>query len=241
MTSQWVLPGLLSTHSENSHYSVCQADVLCVGMTLDRRSMTRSAAIMIVALIATMSFLGSAVANEKAEEPQSSLPTPLIVVDEEAGTMVIALPVDGELPECGDVTAAFTKTDGYGPGDCIEIVIEHPSGKINHGAIVSAAAKELHPSTLDGIKKGEIMRWVAKAGKGGGDEEEPGAVDPSDKENNGKSDEAPGKDPEKNADKPGNGNNPGNKDNPGNGGDKGNGRDNPGRGNGPGNGNGPKG
>jgi len=170
---------------------------------------------MIVALVATMSFLGAAAANEKAEAPQSSLPTPMIVVDEAAGTMVIALPVDGELPECGDVTAAFDTKEGYGPGDCIEIVIEHPSGKTNHGAIVSAAAKELHPSTLDGIKKGEIMRWVAKTGGGEGDGgEEPGTTDPSDgddeKSNNGKSDEAPGQNP-------GSGDNPGNQDNPGNG------------------------
>ncbi len=199
--------------------------------------MTRSAAIMIVVLIATMSFLGTAVANDQAEEPQASLPTPLIVVDEEAGTMVIALPVDGELPECGDVTAAFDKVDGYGPGDCIEIVIEHPSGKINHGAIVSAAAKELHPSTLDGIKKGEIMRWVAKTG--GSDEggEDPGTTDPSDGGDDpeeGKSGDAPGRNPG-GGDNPGNGNgNPGS-GNPGSG-NPGNGNGNSGDGN-PGNGN----
>ena len=196
--------------------------------------MTRSAAIMMVLMLASMAYLGSAVAKEQAEQPQSVLPTPMIVFDEESGTLFIALPVDGELPECRDLPLSLEASlEGYGPDDCIEITVEHPSGKLHHGALVSAAAKELHPSMLDGIKKGEIMRWVAKTGKGGG-EEVPTAADPGDeddeKTNNGKSDQAPGKDPDKNSDKPGNGNNPGNKDNPGNG--NGNGRDNPGKGKG---------
>ena len=174
--------------------------------------MTRSAAIMMIAMFSTMAFLGVAVANDDTAEPTSSLPTPMIVVDEEAGTMVIALPVDGELPECGDEAAAGDEpeeSDGYGPGDCIEIVIEHPSGKINHGAIVSAAAKELHPSTLGGIKKGEIMRWVAKTGQlpedGEGGEE---GGEPVEAPERGKSDDAKKNKPEKTDDKPGNGNKP---------------------------------
>ena len=195
--------------------------------------MTRSAAIMMVALVATMSFLGAAVANEKDNEPQSALPTPLIVVDEEAGTMVIALPVDSDLPDCGDITAALDKGEGFGPGDCIEIEIQHPSGKTHHGAIVSAAAKELHPSTLDGIKKGEIMRWVAKPSDGGG--EEPTTGDPTDGGDT--PDDGNGDKPGNGGDNPGNGgDNPGNGnggDNPGNGNGRGNGGDNPGNGKGP--------
>ena len=177
-----------------------------------------------MALVAFMSFVGAAVATDDVEEPEGAITPPMIVVDEEAGTITIALPVDGELPECGDDEGADKDADeseSYQPGDCIELTLDHPSGKTHHGAVVSTVAKSLHPSMLDGMKKGEIMRWVAKGGNDGGEEE------PREKP------EKPAK-PEKaakpdNSDKPGNKDNPGNKDKPG----KGNGRDNPGKGKGP--------
>ena len=208
--------------------------------------MKKSIGIMLLVLVALMSFVGAAVANgDDVDDPEAAITTPMVVVDEEAGTVTIALPVDGELPPCppeepgggdepgadGAETAAGDDEEGasYGPGSCIELTIEHPSGKTHHGAVVSTVAKSLHPSMLDGMKKGEIMRWVAKTGElpedpEGVDEggEEPAPGDPGDVK--------PGDGKANKPDKPDKKDNPGNKDNPGKG--NGNGRDNPGKGKG---------
>ena len=209
--------------------------------------MNRSIGILLVALVAFMSFVGAAVANDDVEEPESAITTPMIVVDEDAGTITIALPVDGTLPEdClpeddgddGDPAEPAAdegegvdegdeeEPESYGPGDCIELILDHPSGKTHHGAVVSTVAKSLHPSMLDGMKKGEIMRWVAKGG--GDDDGDEGEVEPREKPEKPEKREKPDK-----SDKPGNKDNPGKKDNPGNGNGNGNGRDNPGKGKGP--------
>jgi len=145
--------------------------------------------VLVGALLASMSVAGIALADDTDDTTESMMLTPEVIVDPETGTIYIALPVNGELPVCGpeepedpedpevpeiagddedpddgdgeDPEAVVT----YMPGDCIVFVIDHPSGKMHHGAIVSTVAKKLHPSMLNGIKKGEIMRWVAKTGK----------------------------------------------------------------------------
>ncbi|MCP3976481.1 MAG: hypothetical protein GY720_18495 [bacterium] len=146
--------------------------------------MRKSFGVIVVALVAAMSFAGVALAEEADGDSESQIAAPVVVVDEESGLVRIAIPIDGELPEgCledddetltqdddaegddGDEAADPEETVTYGPGDCIEFVIEHPSGKTHHGAVVSTVAKNLHPSMLNGIKKGEIMRMVAKTGK----------------------------------------------------------------------------
>jgi len=178
-----------------------------------------------------MAFVGLAVASEVDDTSEANLSEIMVVVDEDAGTVTIALPVDGELPECSDDESdpaepvetddegQETDDDGhsvtYAPGDCISLTIDHPSGKVHHGAVVSTVAKSLHPSMLDGIKKGEIMRWVAK---GGGDRQrdDDGDEDDADK---------PKKDSELSSGKSNRGN--------GNGNGRGNSRSNPGNGRGP--------
>ena len=190
-----------------------------------------------MALATSMVFAGVAVANDDVESAVAAL-DPVVVVDEEAGTISIALPVDGELPECppeegdgeggdgegpiqtddevdgeeeGDGEEGDDEVVTYGPGDCIELVMEHPSGKTHHGAVVSTAAKALHPSMLDGIKKGEIMRWVAKSGKSGDEGDDDG--DDGDDGDEGDDGEKPekgtkpekGNKPEKGDDHPGKG------------------------------------
>ena len=163
----------------------------------------KSMAVVALALFSTFALAGVALAADADDSAESIIVTPQVIVDEANGVVLIGLPIDGELPECsvedptdpGDGTSADSTDDSadgeegdepvtYAPGDCIEIVIEHPSGKTHHGAIVSTVAKNLHPSMLDGIKKGEIMRWVAKSGKtddvdGGSDDGE--AVEKKDK------------------------------------------------------------
>ncbi len=128
--------------------------------------------LMVVALIGGLSLTGIAAANEGGEVAEGALATPRVVVDEENGLVFIGIPIVGELPECGPSTTDPATDESasavYGAGDCIEFVIAHPPGKTHHGAIVSTVAKNLHPSMLDGIKKGEITRVVA-SGKGAGD------------------------------------------------------------------------
>ena len=163
--------------------------------------MKKSVAVVALALFSTFALAGVALAAESDDSAESAIVTPQVIVDEENGVVLIGLPIDGELPECsieeptdpGDGTSGDADEgeegeegddDTYSPGDCIEIVIEHPSGKTHHGAIVSSVAKTLHPSMLDGIKKGEIMRYVAKSGKtddGEGDDGEGETVDKKDK------------------------------------------------------------
>lgn len=156
-------------------------------------NLKKPSALVAIALVASLSVAGMAAAAESDDGEEGVIVTPQIIVDEQNGLILIGLPVDGELPECGDespeepgeVRGDSTDDDAgdaYGPGDCIEIVMNHPSGKTHHGAVVSSVAKSLHPSTLDGIKKGEIMRYVAKAGKvddgeGSDDGEASGAKD----------------------------------------------------------------
>jgi hypothetical protein len=198
------------------------------------KKLNRSIGILLVALVAFMSFIGAAVANDEAEDPEGAITTPMIVVNEEEGTITIALPKDGTLPECGDDAgdpgdpgdpgepgepgepvddAGAEEADGedepesYGPGDCIEFIMDHPSGKTHHGAVVSTVAKSLHPSMLDGMKKGEIMRWVAKGGS-----DDP-TVEPAEKpEKAEKAEKAEKSDKQDKSDKPGKDNNPGKKD-----------------------------
>lgn len=135
----------------------------------------KSVGFLALTLVISMLFVGAAVATVGPDHPDTGSQPPSIVVDEEAGTVTIGLPLDGELPDCGvdgtEPPLQDDEVDGtdaamtYGPGDCIEIPIDHPSGKTHHGAIVSTVARNLHPSMLDGIKKGQIMRWVAKHGR----------------------------------------------------------------------------
>ena len=87
--------------------------------------MRKSVGIMLVALVATMSFLGIAVATEVASQPDAAMPAPMVVVDEAAGTISIALPIDGEYPECFEDQTAGDTSEG-----CFELVIEHPSARI---------------------------------------------------------------------------------------------------------------
>lgn len=141
--------------------------------------MKRSVGLLIAALVVTMSVAGSALAEDGGDDPAVAIVTPEIIVDLENGTIVIALPVDGELPECSVEDGGDELVDdavvgdpddesedaSYGPGDCIEFMLDHPSGKTHHGAVVSTVAKNLHPSMLQGIKKGEIMRYIANTPK----------------------------------------------------------------------------
>lgn len=166
--------------------------------------MKKSFGLLVVAMVASMSFAGVALAEDTEESPEGTMLAPVIIVDEETGTITIGLPADGEVPECGpeepvdpggdpgdpvdeavdeggdpvdeggDPGDEGADPETYGPGDCIEFVIEHPSGKMHHGAMVSTVAKNLHPSMLEGFKKGHIMRHVAKTGKvdDGGDDDD---------------------------------------------------------------------
>jgi hypothetical protein len=119
--------------------------------------------------------------------------------DAEEGTLVIAVAgPDGDLPECstdeddpdvGGLGPASLDDDEL-PDGCFVIDIEAEGA--NHGAFVSAVATGLHPSLLpDGVKKGEIMREIAKSSLGKGDtvgeddelgDDEPGDEEPSDDE-----------------------------------------------------------
>ena len=195
--------------------------------------MKRSFGVIIVAVVASMAMAGMALAEDAEETAEREMLTPTVFVDEETGTVYVGLPPtedDGEDPwkcpppeepaeeggEPAEVPADIDEGDGddgdegeavepvmYKPGDCIEFVIEHPSGEMHHGAIVSTVAKGLHPSTLkeSGYKKGEIMRLVAKTGKlpdleglddDGGDDDDDDGDD--------------GDEPKAEADKPGKGN-----------------------------------
>ena len=156
--------------------------------------------VFVIGLVASMSVAGVALADDHEEAPEATIATPQIIFDEETGTITIGLPLDGEENDCGpeepggeiaeggddgaDPTDDAITDDGdeattYGPGDCIEFVVDHPSGKMHHGAIVSSVAKNLHPSMLDGFKKGEIMRKAARGeyveGEGEAVESEPKA------------------------------------------------------------------
>lgn len=179
-----------------------------------------------------MSFVGAAVANDEVEDPEGTITTPLILVNEEEGTITIALPMDGMAPECGDEGGDEGGDDGgepgepvddegaeeaegedepesYGPGDCIEFILDHPSGKTHHGAVVSTVAKSLHPSMLDGMKKGEIMRWVAKGGS-----DDPTVEPTEETEKPAKRDKPEKPEKQDKSDKPGKDDNPGKKDKP---------------------------
>ncbi len=149
--------------------------------------MKRSFAVLVVAVVASMAMAGLALAEDHEEPTEATMVSPLITVDEE-GKMLIALRVDADVPldcesadeeapdpdaldevveEGGEEVEEVEEVVAYGPGDCIELEVDHPSGKMHHGAITSTAAKGIHPSMLkeSGLKKGHIMRCVAKLGK----------------------------------------------------------------------------
>ena len=162
--------------------------------------MRRSVGVIVVALVASMTMAGMALAEDGEETTEREMLDYVRVevleedVEGETVTTVYVALVSGDMPaDCppvedpadgdgddavvpGDIEEGGEDGDGvvedepvvYAAGDCIEWVVDHPSGKTHHGAIVSTIAKNVHPSMLDGIKKGEIMRCVAKYGKDDG-------------------------------------------------------------------------
>ncbi len=146
------------------------------------RGHTRRFTILAISALLALTSLGVAAAGEHdvVEDDPAADAVPEVVVDVETGRIAIGLPLDGVTPECtptdaGDDAEDEPTTDPaadgddalepvvYTAGDCIEFEIDHPSGKTHHGAVVSTVAKNLHPSMLDGMSKGEIMREVAKS------------------------------------------------------------------------------
>lgn len=132
----------------------------------------------VAAAALALGTLGVAAAAELEADDVQDDDTPHVVVDLEGGTLTIGLPLDGDLPACDagveDGTDVATEDDPtvagegdddaptFAPGDCVTLEFDHPSGKTHHGAVVSTVAKQLHPSMLDGLTKGEIMREIAK-------------------------------------------------------------------------------
>lgn len=121
-----------------------------------------------------------------------------------------AAAVPGDIDEGGEDGDGVVEDEPvvYKAGECIKWVVDHPSGKTHHGAIVSTIAKNVHPSMLDGVKKGVIMREVAKTGElptvdgldaDEGDDDDGGVepkaeLDKTDKPGKGKSENARNKD-----------------------------------------------
>jgi len=171
----------------------------------------------VLAGVLVVGLVSSALASDHNDQDLNDAPvdTPVVTVDEDAGTVTIAIPLDGELPECAPVDEPAAAPDEvvtdedivYAAGDCISLEVEHPSGKLHHGAIVSTVAKNLHPSMIDGLSKGEIMRIVAKTKHIDPDED-----DIADDEDDGAGPPAHAKDKSKNKGNNGNGNGKAKKD-----------------------------
>lgn len=92
----------------------------------------------------------------------------LVEYDEDNGTLTLAIRgEDGEFPECVETNgedAPDAEAADELPEGCFVVSVDGDPEDLNHGKFVSAVAKALHPSLLpDGVKKGHIMRVVAKS------------------------------------------------------------------------------
>lgn len=162
----------------------------------------KRAATLTIAAIFALSTIGAALADEHdGDEPAEDVVT--TVWDDETAILVVSID-DSDAEEGACDTVVVTRDDegnlvvtvdgtelgedGELPEGCMVFDGTGPNGQVNHGTVVSSVAKSVSPHDLDGMKKGELMREIAKIGKdeitkvkpGDGDDDEPSTAEAKD-------------------------------------------------------------